>query len=70
MATDASGRSTAKLATFETASKRIAPDLNWVKNSSRRLCRVDPVKSGTSSSSASSRSCSTYIPMIRVWACG
>ena len=40
IATDASGRSTAKLATFETASKRIEPALNCVNNSSRRLCRV------------------------------
>src|SRR5258708_444347 len=47
IATDASGRSTAKLATFETASKRIEPALNCVNNSSRRLCRVVPVKRRT-----------------------
>lgn len=53
IATDASGRSIEKFATFDTTSVRISPRRNLSNSSSRSLFRVEPWITGASSSSPS-----------------
>ncbi len=66
IATDASGRSIEKFATFETTSLLISPDRNASNSRCRSFTGVSPVMTSAPMCSAISCSWSRYWPMTRV----
>src|SRR5512135_3064337 len=68
--TFASGRSMAKLPTFDSTSRRSSPRRNLPYRSSRSAFEVCPVISGRSNRAAIPRSCLRYWPMIRTRSSG